>query len=237
MNPHDDLPQDPFTEDDAAYLSGALDDARRDAFETHLLTCPSCAARVRSLAPVAAALRGLEAADWRAVAEPVPVEPAGSLVQLVEAVHRRRRRLHVVTGSLAVAAAAVIAVLAVLLGTGSGSGLPAAAPARTMTVLAATPIRATAAVSATQWGTSVAVTCTYGTAAASGPGGYAPAPGTVYVLQVVDRDGTRHDIGSWTQAPGRVVRFSGGVALAPDRIARVEIALPGGAPLLRLTLG
>jgi anti-sigma factor RsiW len=52
---------DPHLYDDAAYLLGALDDADRDAFEAHLVTCAECRSRLAELRPTAGLLAGLRA--------------------------------------------------------------------------------------------------------------------------------------------------------------------------------
>ena len=47
---------DPFSENDAAYVMGALTDADRRAFEAHVSGCGECAAEVRTFQRVSAAL-------------------------------------------------------------------------------------------------------------------------------------------------------------------------------------
>ena len=61
---------DQLAEQAPAYVLGALTPAERRAFEAHLAGCAVCAAEVRSLTPVAAALA--HAAPEASPAAPVP---------------------------------------------------------------------------------------------------------------------------------------------------------------------
>lgn len=243
---------DPFEYDDAAYLLGALTDAERTAFEEHLARCKSCTARVAALRPVAGALAlagraGAEAlaasldADTEIVAEPTEEHAAlgsgpatadartgGSdrMAGLVQLIERRRRRTRWTIGGLAVVAAAVIAALIVTL------ALPSSAPAdtamgRPMTPTGAVAIQADAAITAVPWGSRITVHCRY-----DEPSPYATAD--VYGLQVVDRGGQSHLLGSWTLTGGAQVRFTSGTALPPDQIRTVNVVRPDGTVILHL---
>jgi anti-sigma factor RsiW len=221
-------PDDRFAHDDAAYVLGLLSGPQRAAFEQHLAGCGDCADRVAALAPTASALAGLGPADWAALEEPAPPVPEDVLPRLLRTVRRRRTRLRIGLAAAGTAAAAAIAALLVVLGTG-GSSPPPVAAGRPMTAVAGTPVRATAAVVDTAWGTRITVDCRY---AASGA--YLGAP-AVYTLQAVDTAGARHRLGSWTQS-GHDVEYTAGIALPESRLRAVQIALPDGTAVLTLSL-
>jgi hypothetical protein len=241
---------DPFEHDDAAYLLGALTDAERAAFEEHLAGCAACTARVAALQPVAGALATAGRAGRQALAESlvagtevdtaIDAEPEAGLATagigqtrrgdrvagLAQLVERRRRRTRWAIGGLAAVAAAVIAALIVTL------AVPSAAPADTaaaqpMMPTGAVAISATAAITAVPWGSEITVHCSY-----DEPSPYTSAG--VYALEVVDRSGQSHQIGSWTLAGSRQVRFTSGTALAPDQIGAVNVVERDGTVILRL---
>jgi hypothetical protein len=55
-------------------------------------------------------------------------------------------------------------------------------------------------------------------------------------MVVVDTQGGRHAVGSWTLSPGHEVDFTAGTAIQEPDIARVEITRENGSPILQLTL-
>lgn len=155
-----------------------------------------------------------------------PDLPDDRMVELVRLVERRRRRTRWVIGGLATAAAAVLAALIVTL------ALPSSAPADTavaqhMTPVGAVAIRATAAISAVPWGSEITVRCSY-----DEPSPYASTD--AYALQVVDRAGRSHQLGSWTLTGSAQVRFTSGTALPPDQIRAVNVLRPDGTVILQL---
>jgi hypothetical protein len=100
------------------------------------------------------------------------------------------------------------------------------------TVGQAVPVRATAALDAQPWGTRIVLDCRYAAAAAPPPG----YPAT-YSLQVIDRDGSRHVLGSWTLAAGADTRFVSGTATPLAQIRLVQIIRADGRPVLQLAAG
>lgn len=225
---------DPFEHDDAAYLLGALSPAARDAFEQHLAGCPACTARVSELRGTTGLLAAVGEADLAGMSVTRTEEPPDDLLPaLVGRVEAARRRRHWVIGALGGLAAAALVVLGVALGTsGSGGNSPTAAT-RPMTELVSVPLQAKAGVTAEPWGTQISLQCSY--LAEPGYAGTGGQP-AVYALRVTDRDGTIHQLGSWTVRAGTDTRFTSGTAIATAQISAVQITLPDGTPVLQLSL-
>lgn len=228
---------DPFEHDDAAYVLGALepDDAR--AFEAHLAGCAACTARVHALRGTAGVLAGLGPDDLAGLDELDGLDeslpgPESLVPELARRVAARQRRRRWGTAALGTIAAAAVIALAVVLGTGGGSGPAPSAAGRPMTAVGpAAPVRATAALAAEQWGTRIVLDCHY--AAGTTPPGYP----TSYALRVIERDGSRHELGSWTLSGPGDTRFVSGVAVPAAQIRTVQITLLDGTPVLQLAAG
>jgi anti-sigma factor RsiW len=216
---------DPHLYDDAAYLLGALDDADRDAFEAHLTTCAACRDRVAELRPTAGLLAGLRAhGEPGDAGEPDagPV-PDTLLPGLLRRAARERSRRRLVTAGLAGLAAACLIALVVVVWPASSPSQP---PARALHPVRPTPVVATARLVSRTWGTQIDLACKYEREL---------SPKIVYRLVVVDVDRRRYDAGGWTVGEG-TTHFIGGTEVRRDRISRVEITLPDGSPILRLTV-
>lgn len=211
---------DPFKYDDGAYVLGALAPDERAAFEAHLETCPDCQDRVADARAAAELLTGLTVTDLR---DPGPL-PDTLLPGLLRSARRERSRRRWVTGSLAAVAAACITALAIVLWPSTSAP---SAPEQAFVAVRPSPVTATARLVAKGWGTEIDLHCQY----AESVDRYEP-----YRLIVVDTHGGSHDVGSWTLVPGNEVTFTGGTSLQEADIARVEIALENGAPILQLTL-
>jgi hypothetical protein len=218
---------DPFIHDDAAYVLGALSEAERTAFEDHLAECADCTRRVAELRPVAGALAGLDADDFDvAAASPqhdtqLPDTLLPGLLRAARREQRRRHRFVVALGSLAAASVIALAVV-VAWPSSSHSG----AQTQAMASVVASPVHATAALTSTSWGTKVVLTCRY-------EGSY--SAGVDYSLVVIDKQGGKHEAGSWTLSPEHVTNFTSGTALSRDQIAKIEITA-GASPILQLNL-
>lgn len=216
---------------DAAFLLHALDEEEAAAFEDHAATCEACHASVADLRGVLPYLIGSDEDLLDAGPEPAP--PPTLLPRLLEEARRTRRRRSVrVAAGAAVAAGlgAAAAILAFTLlpgGAPEHSGDPGAVPARAMTPLRAVPVRATAALQPTPWGTRVTVHCRYA-------GGGVPTGGYAYGLTIRASDGTSLRLGTWTLMPGRDLTFTSGTALPRAEIAAVDITTAEGTPLLEL---
>jgi hypothetical protein len=203
---------DLFAHDDAAYVFGALDDAERAEFEAHLLGCPECTARVRE-ASAMADLLALVPADAYGPAGPRPARPRSAA--------RLRRWHRAGIGVLAAACLAVLAVLALPAGTSHENEQRQA-----MAPVAATSLRASAALVDRPWGTAIDVKC-------HDEGVY---PQRVdFTLMVIGRHAERSPAGSWHSDPGSATEFTGGTALPRSGIAAVQV-LADSRPVLVLTL-
>lgn len=199
---------DPFELFDGAYVLGALSDDDRRAYEAHLRECDACAASVRDLQELPAALATVSPA---ALSDEPP--PASLLPALERRVQRDRNRRRWIVGGLAAAAAACIVSLAVVATSSSDSGKPAQHQVA-MTALKAVPIRATVDVESVGWGTRIDMVCMYSQSVAAGH---------PYALVVVDRNGDRHPLGTWNLVPGKEARYESGTSLHRDQIRSVQI--------------
>jgi hypothetical protein len=211
---------DPFLHFDGAYVLGALDDADRRAFETHLETCPECRARVDEVRPTAGLLAGL---SLSAFDDPGPV-PDTLLPGLLRKAGRERNRRRWLTASIGVVAAACVAALvAVAWPGGSDTGNQPAPQA--FSAVQPSPVTATARLVSRGWGTEIDLNCRY-TAKVER---YVP-----YDLVVVDTSNKKHAAGSWTLTPQHTIKFTGGTDVPRAQIDKVQITLANGKPILQL---
>jgi anti-sigma factor RsiW len=224
-------PSDPFAADAGAYLLGALSPDEERAFAAHLAGCDACAGLVAGLRPTIDLLANVTEADLTGLDDAPETDESLLPALLQRAAFERRRRRNAIAALGAVAAAAVIA-LAVVLGTQPWShakAQPPTAAARPMVAVAATvPLSADAALSARSWGTQISLDCHYRTSAY-------PGTAATYQLEVLDRAGTPHKLGSWTVRPSGDTRFTSGTSLQLDEISEVRIDLADGTPVLQLT--
>lgn len=219
---------DPFEFDDAAYVLGALAPDEHAAFEAHLATCAACRDRVRELRPIPGLLAGISADDAFAGKDGPPV-PALLWPALLREVRARRKRQRFVIGALtAVAAACVAALVAVLIWPSSSNPQPrTVAQQHTFTAVQPVPIKATARLTATSWGTLIEVRCHYlGTV----------DRGFKYWLVAVGANGSTQNLGNWKLLPDQDVWYRTGTSLSPPQIRQLEITLRDGTPVLQLNL-
>ena len=207
---------DPFVHDDAAYVLGLLDAAERAAFEQHLGSCSACRARVAEIAAMPDLLASVPAGE---VDDPVPPTLLTGLLREVAVTQTRRRRL---IGSLGALAAACLIAIAVLAWPSASHRAAPDAAARPMTAIAASAVSATVRLDARAWGTEITLDCRYAATR---------QPAYVYGLVVIDTDGTRYPLGSWSLAPGGETQFRSGIWLSPAQIAKVQITASGRAIL------
>lgn len=215
---------DPFRHDDGAYVLGALAPDDRTAFEAHLASCPDCAARVREVQNLPALLDGVDPAAFTDVSADASAGqvPETLLPSLLREARRHGRRQRLTIGGLAaVAAACVIALVIALWPSSSGTSTQ-----RPFVAVAQSPVGATASLTARPWGTAIDLRCHY-------------LVGNVdrawrYKLIAYDRAGKPHELGDWALPPDTDDDYQLGTELSRSDIARLEIALPDGTPLLRL---
>lgn len=213
---------DPFEHDDAAYVLDALSEPEREAFEAHLATCTACTTRTNTLAATSALLADLTPDE---LAEPEP-EPATLLPGLLgRAASARRRQRWLVSGLSGLAAACLIALTVTVWPTSHPAHQPAP---EALSALRASPVHATAALIERKWGTQINLDCQV-----TGYGGASAR--LTYALQVIDRAGAAHDLGTWTLQPGTDTTFTSGTALPRDQISGIQITRPNGTPILQLT--
>jgi hypothetical protein len=214
------MTQDRFLHSDAAYVLGILDDDERREFEAHLETCLECTARVAEVRPTAALLAGV---PLSAVIDSVPM-PDTLLPSLLREARRDRNRRRLLTGSLAALAAACVATLVVVLWPSGSSGPTGPAP-QAFAAVRPGPVTASAQLVAKKWGTEIDLNCRY----VSTGNAYVP-----YHLVVIDKAHHASSAGSWTLVPGRDIHFTGGTSVQRQNIARVQITLADGTPILQL---
>ncbi|MEV6913304.1 zf-HC2 domain-containing protein [Amycolatopsis sp. NPDC051071] len=205
---------DPFATYDAAYVLGALSPEDRFAYEKHLRGCDQCAASVRDLAGIPGLLAQ---AGAPALLEDEPAPSPELLPTVLKRVRRGRRIQRAITTTAAGVAVAAGVTLAVVL-TG-----PVAAGGNPMTLLGDYPVTAEAAVSATDSGTKVDMTCSYGGNRTGD-----------YLLVAVDADGGTSELASWRAMPKDTAHIVVGTAMRTGDIKALEIRTPSGLPLLRM---
>jgi anti-sigma factor RsiW len=212
---------DPFEHDDAAYVLDALSDPERETFEAHLATCTACTTRVNTLAATSTLLADITPAD---LAEPDP-QPDTLLPGLLHrAASARRHQRWLTNGLSGLAAACLIALTVTVWPTSHPSPQPAP---QTLSALTASPVHATAALIERKWGTQINLDCQVTDGDAS--------TRLTYALQIIDRTGAAHDLGSWTLQPGTDTTFTSGTALSRDQISSLQITRTDGTPILQLT--
>lgn len=224
---------DEFAMYDAAYLLGALTPADRSAYEAHLAECPACRRAVSQQAGMPGLLAALTSDQARHAGEVGPEFPETLLPRLMAEVERLRFRRRMSTALVGVAAAAVI-VAAVMFGlrgspADSPTQQPVATAQRMIPISPAVPIRATARLSDTDWGTRIILRCIYRA------GGDWPEE-LPYSMVVVDRSGHVQQISTWEAKEGPPIVVDGSTSLTHSDIASVQVRTTEGKPILTLNL-
>jgi hypothetical protein len=211
---------DPFLEEDAAYVMGALSPEDRRSFEEHLVDCDRCA---RSVAELSGMTSSLDLVPLSRVLQPgldhdpPPAALLGSLMKAARAERRRRSLWLVASGAVA---AAVVAVGVVLGISGITGQEQSATTSQAMTPVRPAAVTATLHVTPTDWGTRVALDCRW-VGAASGEGW---GDKKAYRLVAVPSDGSESRVlAQWAVTPGEDARVVGSTDLPTDRIARIEL--------------
>ncbi|RSN35117.1 anti-sigma factor [Amycolatopsis sp. WAC 04169] len=205
---------DPFATYDAAYVLGALSPEDRSAYEKHLRVCDRCAASVRDLAGIPGLLAQ---AGAPALLEDEPVPSPDLLPTVLKRVRRGRRIQRAITTTAAgMAVAAGVALVVVLTGPTAAAGDP-------MIPLGDYPVTAEIAMSATDTGTKVDMTCSYGGNRTGD-----------YILVAVRASGGTSELASWRAMPKDTAHIVVGTAMRTGDIKALEIRTPSGLPLLRM---
>ncbi|MDR6907919.1 hypothetical protein J2X63_003627 [Agromyces sp. 3263] len=210
---------------DAAYVLGALSPAERREYEGHLESCDACLRSVAELAPMPGLLSRLTPERATALLDAEAPPAAAPKPELLDAVRLearrrgiRRRRRGWAVATVAVAAVVVLAALFVPL---AFSRPAPGGQTVAFDAVADVPVTATAVLTPVEWGTRIALDCTYetdGSEAADAPEG-----GWPYALVVVDRDGNRTQVSSWRAMPGATARLQAATAVDVEDISSLEI--------------
>jgi hypothetical protein len=221
---------DPFTQNDAAYVMGALTEADRRAFEAHLVDCPACTQSVAELSGMTVLLDKVPLAR---VLEPEshPEPPADLLLpQLISAARKQRRRQSFRLAAAGAVAASLVA-LAIAIGVSQTGSKQPTGVSVAMTAVRPAAVTATLQVTPAAWGSRVSVDCRW-VGATSGPGSKLKK---VYRLVALPRGGgAPQTVAQWAVLPGQDVTVDGSTNLAPDQIGTIELrAVADDAVLLR----
>lgn len=208
-------------EDLGPYLLGHITPAEADRVQTLARTCDSCAADLRSLAPVVAMLRRARpnlGEDHQPLVPSQPLPP-DLLDDVLDEVRRERRsarrRWLLVTATVLIAV--LVGVLTVLIGQGA-SGERLTVP------LAAGQVRGTAVLRATGSGTAVTLRLD----------GLAPAQR--YEIWLAAADGRRLSAGTVRAGSSGGVSATLGAALDLTEARRIDITAVDGAALIEVAL-
>jgi hypothetical protein len=232
---------DQFTMYDAAYVLGALSPSDRREYEDHLRFCPECGRSVGELAGLPGLMSKVSVEQLTAEPEPVPET---LLPSLARAVRRQRLRRRLAVGAAAAAAACLVAIGGVAISQPDSSARPpaasppspspgsssASADLALKSVVANSPVTASARLVSLAWGTRIDLTCTYDAAKRRPPAGGFP-----YALFVVDRKGAAQQVATWKAVPNRRLTVMGTSSRASSDIAAVEVRTLKGLTILRLT--
>jgi Putative zinc-finger len=210
---------DPFTENDAAYVMGALTPEDRAAFEAHLAGCADCTQSVADLSGVTLLLDKVPLAR---VLEPATgVEPAPELLlpRLIRAARGERRRQAIRQAATGAVAASVIAV-AIFFGVSQTGSTPPAGVSVAMTAVQPAAVTATLQVAPAPWGTRVSLDCRW----VGATGGPDAGVKKVYQLVAVPKDGgTPQTLARWAVLPGQDAKVMGSTNLPASGIATIEL--------------
>jgi hypothetical protein len=212
-------PVDPFIENDAAYVMGALSDEDRLAFEAHLVGCPRCTQSVAELSGVTDLLgkvplaRVLEPATHREA-------PPDLLLPLLISAARTQRRRRAVTLAMSGAVAASLVALAIVIGVNQTGSTPPAGVSVAMTAVQPAAVTATLQVAPAPWGSRVSLDCRWVGATTGADAGVKK----VYRLVAVPRGGGAvQTLAQWEVLPGQDAKVVGSTNLAASRIATIEL--------------
>jgi hypothetical protein len=218
---------DPFREDDAAYVMGALSEEDRLAFEAHLATCADCTASVAQMSAVTSLLgkvplqRVLQPELHR---EPPPDLSLPLLLKAARAERRRRSVRLVVAG----AAAASVVALALVIGVTQARTPEPAGVSVAMSSVRPAAVTGDLQVTPAAWGTKVTLDCRW-----VGPTDTADGEKTYRLVAVPRGNGESQVLAQWAVLPGEDATVTGSTDLATSGIARFELRTVADEVLLR----
>jgi len=222
--------------DVGAYSMGLLEERDRREFEDHLARCPSCAAELAELSPMAALLKGVEPTG--AAAGAAGGEPVGATV--TELIRRRAaRQRHRRRWQVAVGAAAGIVLIAGGVAIGVATAPQHGAPPAPAVILTGqlhsatdpgTGVAGTVGLVAKAWGTQV----TLDLSKVHGP--------VECELVAVSSTGERRVVMGWlVPAPGDGVPghpahliIRGGTSIPRNDLARLDVDVVNGRTLVSI---
>lgn len=220
---------------DGAYVLGALPPAERAEYERHLAVCDECRSGLAELLPLPGLLRRVDASEREALLAGATLdEPPADLGPRLLAAARaesatpavvplwRRTRTRVAVGIAAAAAVAAAVVVPLAL---RDDAAPPATASVTLRQTVPSPLSATVALTRTDWGTRIDMTCFYA-------GEKGSEPSRDYGLFVIDRAGDAHEVSSWWAGPGEEAQTTGSTELAVDDLRSVQVRAADGTTVL-----
>jgi hypothetical protein len=221
---------DPFIENDAAYVMGALTDEDRLAFEAHLVDCPRC---TQSVAELSGMTDLLDKVPLARILEPAMhrESPPDLLLPLLIGAARAQRRRRAVSLAMSGAVAASLVALAIVIGVNQNGSTPPAGVSVAMTAVKPAAVTATLQVAPAPWGSRVSLDCRWVGATTGADAGVKK----VYRLVAVPRDGGAvQTLAQWEVLPGQDAKVVGSTNLAASGIASIELrAVADDSVLLR----
>jgi anti-sigma factor RsiW len=217
---------------DAAYVLGSLSPADRREYETHLSVCPLCNQAVSELSGMPALLSKLDGGTVAAMGADDLTAAPNLLPSLLSEVHRRRRRVRMVTWTSGAAAAVLLAVglfVSVAWQHPTSSPPQASLSALQMVQIGTHALASTVSISSQHWGTYIDLNCV------------CLAPVTAHhdklAMVVVSRDGAHTQLATWVADPGHTANPAGSISTPVEQIAAVQIvSADSGQVLLQRSL-
>jgi anti-sigma factor RsiW len=217
---------------DAAYVLGSLSPTDRREYEAHLSVCPLCNQAVSELSGMPALLSKLDGGTVAAMGADDLTAAPNLLPSLLSEVHRRRRRVRMVTWTSGAAAAVLLAVgLFVSVAWQRPTSPPpqASVSALQMAQVGTNALASTVSISSQHWGTYIDLNCV------------CLAPVTAHhdklAMVVVSRDGAHTQLATWVADPGHTANPAGSISTPVEQIAAVQIvSADSGQVLLQRSL-
>ena len=198
-----------------ALVLGALEPGERDLVETHVASCPPCAAALAELAPLPALLNRAAAAE--SAPAPAPAYVLDRALDQIHEIERGRRRRRVV---LMAAAAAILAVLSTTLVVHS-----LRPPASVTATGSQAAVTAKVVLTPVPSGTSLSLTL------------QGVRPGEHCELVAVSPAGVHDVASSWVATYDGEASVTGMTALELADISRLDVTTPEGEILVSLPVG